>query len=192
MDKQEIQRVKDKALQEGFDKLTEDEIHTLKYSRVDENKMIDSDDYTEPQKENMKKRKDKGKKLSPVENAVLKGVQKDKQDEMIRAVVHGYNDLFFKHYDFKEDGVSFDISIREPTIVENGEILAKTSNYIVGMANFVPAYWYNVYHTLALIRVCGESVPVELADDDSMYAPSYDWLVQIGNDFSEWEARFRS
>jgi hypothetical protein len=191
-DKEAVAVIQQKALTEGLGSLTPEEVKALKYAGVNDEKIINSDDYSEPQIRNIKERKDKGKKISNDEQAALIGKKIDKQENVITSIIHGYNDIFHKHYNFKEDNVSFDITIREPNISENGRILAQTNQYLYGMAEFATDYWYNIYHTISLIRICGEQVPVELQDDDSIYSPAYVWLEQIGHDFDEWESRFHS
>lgn len=191
-DKKEVQRIQQKYLTEGAESLTKEEIKILKYVGLNEDKIVDSDDYTEPQVQSMKRREAKGEKLTDTEKKVLLGKKIDKQQEFLDAFIHGTNDVFRKHYDFKEDGVSFDIAIREPNVSENGRILALTNSYLEGMGKFVTDTWYGIYYTLSLIRICGEQVPLELKDDDKMYSPTYNWLLKIGNDFSEWESRFHS
>lgn len=189
--KEEIRRIQEKALTD-LSSLTEEEARILKYETPEPEKMIDTDDYNDAQVDGIKNRKAKGEKLSDEEETVLIGKKLDKQQNVLNNILHGYNDVFHKHYDYKEDGVSFDISIREPNIAETGRIVSMTSNYFEGLGNLVPTYWYNIFYTLSLIRVCGEKVPLELSSDEKMYSPSYAWLVDIGNDFDEWEKRFRS
>jgi len=171
---------------------TKEEIELLKYGDNDDDEIVESGDYNDVQISDMKKRKAKGEKLTSTESKVLTGDRIDKAQEQLMRFVHGRNDIFHKHYDFKEDGVSFDISIREPNIGEQGRILAMQGNYLLGLGNYVNNYWNDIYYTLALIRTCGEQVPKELANDDKIYSPAYKWLEQICSDFSEWERRFHS
>lgn len=191
VDKDTVLALREKASTKGFDSLTDEEQRILEYAPNLEETMVNSDDYSDVQIKNIEKSKEEGKKPSPEENAAMVGKAVDKTDNTLMRFVHGTNDVFRHHYNFKEDGVEFDIAIREPNIRERGLILARTSNYLDGMSSLVDISSYNIFSTLSLIRQCGVDIPLELQDDRTMYAPSMNWLLQIGSDFSDWEKRFR-
>lgn len=189
--KEEIERVRNKAI-EDFSSLTPDEQKILEYAPNQDPREVDSDSYSALQIQNIKKDAAHGKEPTPEQKAAIIGKKQDKANQTINRVIHGTNDVFRKHYNFKEDGVSFDIAIREPNIREQGLILSRASAYLDGLGNYVDPTIYNIYYTLALIRECGVDVPIELADDETMYSPANRWLLQIWRDFSDWEARFQS
>lgn len=188
----ELARIQAKVIDGGIGSLTKEEVKKLKYAPNDQEVMVNSDDFTDVQIANIKKSKKEGKQPSDIEKAALVGKKVDKQNEQLNVFIHGQNDVFTKHYDFKEDGVSFYIAIREPNIREQGLILGKTNVYLDGMSRYVDPTWFDIFYTLSLIRQCGVDVPLELQNDETIYTPAFKWLTQIGADFSEWEARFRS
>lgn len=192
MANKELDRVEAKAADQGIGSLTKEELKLLKYAPNEQEDMVNSDDYSDVQIDNIKKSQKEGKRLSGVEKAALVGKKVDKQNEQLDVFIHGTNDVFTKNYDFKEDGVSFFIAIREPNIREQGLILGKTNVYLDGMSRYVDPTWFDIFYTLSLIRQCGVDVPVELQNDKTIYTPAYKWLTQIGADFSEWEGRFHS
>lgn len=176
----------------GDGALTQDEKNILKYGAPEKEKMVNSDDYSELQAKDMKKRQDKGEKLDDVEATVLRGKRLDDSNEAVEdVVIAGHNDVWRKTYNYKEDGgLEFTVAIRMPTIVEEGRIKAKVQNYFVGTAGYYNDYWNGVYEALSDIRVCGVDVPKVFADDDKIYAVTADWLYNVWVDFEEWKARF--
>lgn len=184
-------KVLEKVQTEGYQNLTEDEINVLKYHDIDDGHMVNTDDYNDIQTKDIKERKDKGENLTDDEKAVLVGKKQDDRNKEVDVILHGVNDVWSKHYDYKEDGVEFDVSAHMPNIKENGRILSLLNQYLLGTSMMTSNYWYQVYHGLALLRVCGETVPDELKDDEHIYIVSANWLKNIDEDFSQWMSRFR-
>lgn len=189
--KKELDAIEQKAMENGYENLTKDEQRIYKYYVNHEDVPVNSDDYSDVQIENINARKKAGNSVDEIEEAALLGKKVDKRDKVLDEFVQGVNTVFTKHYDFAEDGVSFDISIHEPSIRERGLIIGKTTRYLDGVGQLAGDYYYEVYYVLSLIRVCGDEVPLELADDSKMFAPTEKWLIKIGSDFKEWESRFR-
>lgn len=186
----EKQRIIKKAIND-ITSLTPEELKIYKYKDVGAEEIVDSDDYSDAEVESIKERKENGEPISDVESAVLTGKKIDTKNELLTTIINGTNDVFVKQYHFAEDKVSFTITIREPNIREQGRILAEENRYLNGYGNYISGYWADVFYALALLRVCGERVPIELQDDREIHAPQYAWLIQILEDFNEWEARFQ-
>lgn len=182
-----LQQANDK----GYESLSPEQLAAIKYHSQQETKEVNSDDYSEAQIRDIKERLKHGEKVTPEERAAVQGKKLDEQSKVLDIVIHGVNDLFMKHYDFKEDKVSFDISIRMPNIREQGRVFALVSSYTGGAQYTLPDYWYKAYYALSLLRVCGVDVPKQLASDDTLYPVAAGWLVTIYNDWSNWEQRFR-
>lgn len=171
--------------------LTPEQIDIVKYADNNEDKVVDSDDYTPAELAHIDYLEENKMPLGDEYQKVKAGKTIDNFDYVATTIIHGQNDLFVKHYNFKEDDVSFDISIKEPNISEEGQILAYQSQMLLGLNGSMSDYWNSVFYGLALIRVCGKSVPMQLEKDENIHAPQYPWLATIANDFLEWEARFR-
>lgn len=180
-----------KANDEGYEALSDEELNLLKYHNTYQGKLVNSDDYSPMQIEDIKDREKSGGNVTDEEKAALVGKKVDKQKKLLDVVIHGTNDIFRKNYDFKEDGVSFDIAIRMPNIVEEGRIVARQNTYLQGTASYQNDYINTVFYGLALIRECGIEIPVQLQDDDKLYAGAMKWLYKIATDFLGWESRFR-
>lgn len=186
-----VNKIETKVMETGYDSLTDEEKKIYKYYANHEDIPVNSDDYSDVQIDNIKSRQNAGSPIDEIEEAALLGKQVDKRDKALDEFIQGTNTVFTKHYNFAEDGVSFDISIHEPSIRERGLIIGKTTRYLDGVGQLAGDYYYEVFYVLSLIRICGDEVPIELADDSKMFAPTEKWLVKIGSDFEEWEARFR-
>lgn len=192
MAEEKYEDVVKKVNENGIDSLTLDEKKILRFKQPENEKMIDSDKYSELEVSSIKERQKSGSKLTDDEQAVLLGKEIDNKNEIIDIVVNGQNDTWFKHYDYSKDGgPTFDISIKVPTIGEEGRIATLVQKYLGGTAVYWDAYTTSVYHGLALIQVCGRNIPKEFADPDKIYNVSAGYLHDINEDFVEWENRFR-
>lgn len=189
--KKELDAIEQKAMDNGYENLTKEEQRLYKYYVNHEDIPVNSDDYSDIQVDNLNERKAAGNHLDEVEEAALLGKKVDKRDKMLDEFVQGTNTVFMHHYSFDEDKVSFDISIHEPSIRERGLIVGKTTRYLDGVGQLAGEYYYELFYTLSLIRICGDEVPLELSDDSKMFAPQEEWIMKIGSDFKEWESRFR-
>lgn len=175
----------------GTASLTLDEVKYLKYHDVDNGHIVESQDYSDAEKESFGKVEPD--KRSNEERAVVTGDKIDKQQEIVTHLLTRGNSVWSKSYDYHEDGVSFKISIHAPNLGEEGRIQAMTSRYLEGRSRDVPNYWYVVFNTISLIRICGEEVPDVFKEDNLIYmTPTITaWLENIYVDFGEWLARFR-
>lgn len=175
----------------GFGALSIEDKKILKEHQPDEEKMVDTDNYTDIQTKSIKDRSDKGDNLSPEEKTVLVGKNIDEKNKLVDIIVKGQNDSFDKTYNYKEEGVSFRVVIKAPNAIENGAILAKLQQYLVGTASTWDDYTRGCYYAIALLQVCGKEVPKMFKDPDNIYPVTFDWLYQIYLDFGEWMSRFR-
>ena len=176
----------------GVDALTKEEKDILKYQAPEEDKMVNTDNYTKSDVDNIKNKQEHNIPLSDTEKTVLMGKDIDEKNELVDVIVSGQNDVWTKTYDYTKDGgLKFTISIKAPTIVEEGQIAAMVQRYLGGSAMYWDEYTVGVYHALATIRVCGKQIPDVFKDDDHIYAVTQNWLYNIGKDFDEWQSRFR-
>jgi len=113
----------------------------------------------------------------------------DKERKAVNRIIKGQNDVFKKHYTFKDLGLEFTVKIKAPNAIEVGKIQARKMAYLNGMSNYTTDYFSIVYDTLAALRVTGIDVPKELASDEDLY--NLDIIYQIGVDFQQWLARFQ-
>lgn len=181
-----------KVTELGIDSLTPAEKAVLKFQAPEENKMVDTNQYDANQVDNIKAKQEHNIPLSDTEKTVLVGKEIDEKNDLVDIIVSGQNDVWTKTYDYTDDGgLKFTISIKAPTIVEEGQIAAMTQRYLGGTAMYWDEYTTGVYRTLSTIRICGTQVPDVFKNDDKIYAVVGDWLYQIGVDFREWQARFR-
>lgn len=184
--------VEKKLTELGIDALTMDEKAILKAGIPTPEKMVNTDDYTKLQTDAIERKQEHGVNLTDTEKTVMVGKEVDNKNELVDIIISGQNDVWTKTYDYtKSGGLKFTISIKVPTIVEEGMIMSQMQAYLGGTATVWDDYTTGVYHTLAMIRVCGKRVPDVFADDDKIYAVIADWLYKIGVDFSDWESRFR-
>lgn len=192
MAKQTYEDVYKKLTELGEQALTQDEKNVIKFGAPKEDVLVNSDAYDEIQVKDIKRRQKTGN-VSDEEVAALEGKDIDARNEMVEnIIIAGHNDVWSKHYNYKEDGgLEFDISIRMPTIIDEGSIRAKQQDYLGGTASYWPEYLSGVYYALALIRVCGVDVPDVFKDDRKIYAVTADWLFNIYQDFEEYAGRFR-
>lgn len=175
----------------GFSSLSLEDKKILKEHQPEEEKMVDTDNYTDIQTKSIKDRQEKGDNLSPEEKTVLVGKDLDEKNKLVDVIVKGQNDLFTHSYNYKEEGVSFDVAIKMPNAMEQGAILAKVQQYLVGTASTWDDYTRGCYYAIALLQVCGKKVPDMFKDPDNIYPVTFDWLYQIYLDFDEFAGRFR-
>ena len=144
----------------------------------------------ETKRKELIKKLDDGEKLTEEEINQLKYIQDEDSVEKIDRIIRGVNDVWKKHYDFKKEwGVEFDIAIKAPNVIEQGQIQARREAYLEGMGMAVSPYVYQCYQTLATIRTCGVDVPKELEKDEDIFNLSV--LYAIGTDWGEWLTSFR-
>lgn len=181
-----------KVTELGVDSLTKEEKDILKYQAPATDKMVNTDDYTTNDVDNIKLKQEHGIPLDSVEKTVLVGKEIDEKNKLVDVIIGGQNDVWEKTYDYRDDGgLKFTIAIKAPTIIEEGTIASRVQRYLGGTAMYWDDYTNAVYRALALIRTCGVKIPDVFKDDDHIYAVTQGWLYQIAVDFTEWQSRFR-
>ena len=189
-----LQEIRAKIHESGPSSLTEEEANFLRFSDIDKGKMIDSENYSQLTKDNIKARQDSHQTITNEEKAVMVGKEQDDRNDAINDILTSYNDIWSKDYDFNEDHLKFSIAIKAPTIAEKGQIVAMANNlYLQGGMPYQTMHNFNVFNGLATIRICGKVVPDFLKDDDHMYATTaVEYILEkIYLDYSEWLSRFR-
>lgn len=144
---------------------------------------------SQPTREQLVEKINKGEKLSDEEINLLKYQTEQAETKTLDRIIRGVNDTFIKDYDFKEFGMKFTIKIKAPNAIDQGKIQARREAYLEGMGMAVSTFIFQVYHTLATIRVCGVDVPKELEKDEDIF--NLHVLYAIGGDFAEWLNSFR-
>jgi len=181
-----------KVTEYGVDSLTKEEKDILKYNAPVQDKMVNSDSYTENDMQNIKLKQEHNIPLSDVEKTAVLGKEVDEKNKLVDVILAGQNDVWEKTYDYTDDGgLKFTIAIKAPTIIEEGTISSMVQRYLGGTAMYWDDYTNGVYRALALIRVCGKKIPDVFKDDDHIYSVTQNWLYQIAVDFAEWQSRFR-
>jgi len=181
-----------KVTELGVDALEPEEKVILKYGGPEENKMVNTDNYSENDMENIRTKQQYKVPLDATEKTVLAGKDIDEKNKLTDVIIGGQNDIWEKTYDYTDDGgLKFTIAIKAPNIVEEGMIASKVQRYLGGTAVYWDDYTNGVYRALSLIRVCGKKVPDVFKDDERIYAVTANWLYQIGVDFAEWQSSFR-
>lgn len=137
----------------------------------------------------LKAKANAGEKLTEDEIKRLKFHDQAKDKADLEVIIRGVNNVWRRHYSFKEMGIDFTIAIHAPSILEQGKINALREQYLQGSGSFAPSSLFVAFQTLATIRVCGEEVPDFLKSDEDIYAVHI--LQKIGYDFSEWLDSFR-
>ena len=192
MAKETYTAVLKKVTEKGVDALTMEEKKILRFGAPKDEKMIDTDKVSKLEVDNLKDRQKKGEKLTDDESTVLVGKEIDNKNELVDIIINGQNDTWHKDYDYsKDDGPKFSISIKAPTIGEEGRIQTLMQRYLGGTVVYWDDYTISVYHGLALIEVCGRKVPDIFKDPDKIYGVSAGYLHDINEDFIEWQNRFR-
>lgn len=113
-----------------------------------------------------------------------------KEQEVIKRVIAGKNDMFEKHYKFEElGGLEMNIKVKFPNMIEQAKIQAQSERYFDGLGSLMPLNVVQAYRMLATLRICGKDVPKELSEDEEIYN-IYIFNV-IGEDFRKWMDSFR-
>lgn len=113
------------------------------------------------------------------------------QDEKVALdrIVRGVNDIYEKEYNFEDlGGLKLKVKIKAPNALEQGRINAVRENFVGGTGTMLNSFTYVVYHTFALLQVCGIDVPKEL-EPENVY--NLNIIYKIGTDFGDWLDRFQ-
>lgn len=145
---------------------------------------------SKPTREGLIAKLNSGEKLTDDEINALKYFNNEEEINLIDRVIRGVNDTFVKEYNFTEWKLKFTVKIKAPNAIDQGKIQALRESYLNGMGMSVSTFIYQVYQTLATIRICGFDLPKELEKDEDIY--NLNILYIIGQDFNKWLATFRS
>lgn len=130
-----------------------------------------------------------GDSLTDEEINFLKYQNTVEEHKQLDRIIRGVNDTFYKEYEFKEYGLSFNISIKAPNAIEQGKIQARREAYLEGMGMAVSPFMFQAFQMLATIRVCGVDVPKALEKDEEIY--NLQVLYLIAQDYIGWLDSFR-
>lgn len=132
---------------------------------------------------------ERGEKLTDDEVNKVKYHQVEEERTALDKIVRGVNDVFIKDYKFEDyGGMELAVRIKAPNALEQGRINSVRENFVGGTGTMLNTFTYIVYHTLALLEVCGIDVPTELKPEN-VY--NLNIVYKIGVDFAEWLDRFQ-
>lgn len=132
---------------------------------------------------------DKGVKLTDEEVNKIKYQEAEKEKSALDRIVRGVNDIYEKEYKFDDlGGLELKVKIKAPNALDQGRINAVRENFIGGTGTMLNSFTYVVFHTFALLQVCGIDVPKEL-EPENVY--NLNFVYTIGVDFADWLDRFQ-
>lgn len=130
-----------------------------------------------------------GIKLTDEEVNKVKYQEAQEEKVALDRIVRGVNDIYEKEYKFEDiGGLELKVKIKAPNALEQGRINAIRENFVGGTGTMLNSFTYVVYHTFALLQVCGIDVPKEL-DPENVY--NLNIIYKIGMDFGDWLDRFQ-
>lgn len=132
---------------------------------------------------------DRGEKLTDEEVNKIKYHQSEKEKTALDKIVRGVNDIYVHEYTFEDyGGLEITVKIKAPNAIEQGKINAVRENFLGGTGTMVNTFTYVVFHTFALLQVCGIDVPKEIEPENVF---NMNIIYKIGVDFADWLDRFQ-
>jgi arginine utilization protein RocB len=168
-------------------KLTEAEIDRLKYPESEKDRAEEEE--KELTYEELLAKAKSGEKLTEKETETLKFHTTGEENEQVKTIIRGVNNVWRKKYNFKERGLEFTVAVHAPSMIEQGKVHALRESYLGGVGTALSQQTYMAFYMLATLRICGEEIPRFLENDENIYAA--DILYIMGMDFVEWLDSFR-